>query len=186
MTTCEVITEKGFGGTRTADIARAAGVSQALLFYHFGSKERLFALAFAHAAERDLAELERLLGAPGEPVPRLRALLRLYSPENASKAWPLWIDAWSESMRNPVLDEVAQRLDRRWKEGFTSVIEAGVTAGAFTCPSPADTAWRLISLIDGLSVQATVHAKRLSRDRLAALVRTSAAHELGITPDDLA
>lgn len=184
-TTCEVIAEKGFGGTRTADVARAAGVSQALLFYHFGSKERLFALAFAHAAERDLAELEALLAAGGEPVPTLRALLRLYSPENASKAWPLWIDAWSESMRNPELDEMARRLDLRWKQGLTSVIESGVAAGTFTCPAPDDTAWRVLSLIDGLAVQVTVHQRRLPRTRLTALVRDAVAQELAIDPAEL-
>src|SRR5262249_12980345 len=33
---------KGFGGTKTKDIAAAAGVSEAILFRHFASKEDLY------------------------------------------------------------------------------------------------------------------------------------------------
>ncbi|NUT10126.1 MAG: helix-turn-helix transcriptional regulator, partial [Nonomuraea sp.] len=56
-TACEVIADQGFGHTRTLDIARAAGVSQALLFYHFDTKDRLFAQAFGYAARLHLEAL---------------------------------------------------------------------------------------------------------------------------------
>ena len=38
----KVFTEKGFSGTRTRDIAEAAGINLALLNYYFRSKEKLF------------------------------------------------------------------------------------------------------------------------------------------------
>ncbi|MCG8591845.1 MAG: TetR/AcrR family transcriptional regulator [Proteobacteria bacterium] len=47
--------ERGFASTTTADIAAAAGVSEGLLFHHFGSKRRLFA-HLAGAYGRGLAE----------------------------------------------------------------------------------------------------------------------------------
>src|ERR1044072_8531886 len=88
---CEVIAAQGFGHTRTVDIARAAGVSQALLFYHFETKDKLFAEAFRYAAQRDLDALDTLEESGGPPLARLRGLLRLYSPIGPSKAWTLWI-----------------------------------------------------------------------------------------------
>ena len=41
----ELFAEKGLAGTRTRDIAQRAGVSEQLLFNHFGSKDELFAAA---------------------------------------------------------------------------------------------------------------------------------------------
>jgi hypothetical protein len=42
-----------------------------------------------------------------------------------------------------------------------------------------------MSLIDGLTVQVTVHRRMLSRARLFDLVRTAAATELALDPDVL-
>src|SRR5271168_1738612 len=39
----KVFADKGFDGTTTRELARAAGVSEALLFKHFPTKEALFA-----------------------------------------------------------------------------------------------------------------------------------------------
>ncbi|TKK85618.1 TetR family transcriptional regulator [Herbidospora galbida] len=183
---CEVIAAQGFGHTRTVDIAQAAGVSQALLFYHFETKEKLFAAAFGYAAERDLDNLEALLDSAGGPVDKLRAMLKLYSPSGKSKSWALWIDAWSESMRNPALEDVSRALDLRWKDALREILAAGADDGVFKCPDPEGAAWRLMSLIDGLTVQVTVHKRMLTRARLFELVRTAAAVELGLEPDQLA
>ena len=38
-----LFSQKGFGGTTTREIAQAAGVSEALLYKHFPSKESLYA-----------------------------------------------------------------------------------------------------------------------------------------------
>lgn len=43
-------------------MAAALGVSNALVLYHFSTKEKLVAAAFTHAAEGDLAHLRGLLG----------------------------------------------------------------------------------------------------------------------------
>src|SRR3972149_3207884 len=40
--TLKLISQKGYLGTTTREIAREAGVTEVTLFRHFGSKERLF------------------------------------------------------------------------------------------------------------------------------------------------
>lgn len=182
---CEVIAAHGFGHTRTLDIARAAGVSQALLFYHFATKDQLFAQAFEYAARRDLDALARLERSAAPPLERMRALIKLYSPAGSAKAWRLWIDAWSESMRSPALETTSRRLDLLWKDACQEVIESGVASGAFACADPEGATWRILCLYDGLAVQATVHRGVLTRRRMAELVRTAVAAELGVSADDL-
>src|SRR5271169_4739760 len=56
-----VFAEKGFHGTTTRELARAAGVSEALLFRHFPNKEALFtAMLMACCTEQDIGRFERL------------------------------------------------------------------------------------------------------------------------------
>ena len=183
---CDVIADRGLGNTRTADVARAAGVSQALMFYHFETKERLLALAFAWAAEQDLNRLESILAEDVPPLQKLRRILRWYAPSSSSKSWSMWIDCWAEAQRVPELEKVSRRLDLRWKEALSEVITLGVKDGDFVCEDPTATAWRLIALIDGLAVQVTVHQRVLSRKQLLAWVRDAAARELNINPAALA
>jgi TetR/AcrR family transcriptional regulator len=59
----ESFARNGFSGTKTRDIAAAAGVSEAILFRHFATKEDLYHAILdsredEHGAERRIAELQ--------------------------------------------------------------------------------------------------------------------------------
>jgi AcrR family transcriptional regulator len=57
-----VFAEKGFHGTTTRELAEAAGVSEALLFKHFPTKEALFSAMHRPCAdEQTSAEVRRLM-----------------------------------------------------------------------------------------------------------------------------
>ena len=85
-TACDVIVERGLANTRTADVAQAAGVSQALVFYHFATKDRLLAQAFAYAVEQDLARLDAVMRSSAPPLTKLRRIVRLYTPAGRATA----------------------------------------------------------------------------------------------------
>jgi len=48
--------EKGLAGARTEQIAEAAGVNKALLYYYFAGKEALYAAALEDVAQRVVAK----------------------------------------------------------------------------------------------------------------------------------
>lgn len=88
----------GYRGTRTADVAAAAGLSNGALFTYVESKEALFHLVFAHGfgqLEEQVPDLPLPTPAPGEtlhlieqelrkvPVPRLRSALEEDEPSDA-------------------------------------------------------------------------------------------------------
>jgi len=175
------IAERGVAVIRVADVATALGVSTALVFYHFRSKDRLVAEAFAYAARRDLDRLAQVAGSGGSARQRLLRALRLYHPSgSAAPGWRLWIDGWSAALREPELRRVCRRLDLRWRDTIAGLIAEGVAAGEFDCPDPEAAAWRITALIDGLSVQTTVHRGVLTRRQAEAWAYDQAARELGV------
>ena len=178
------VTARGFARTRVADVAAALGVSTALVFYHFGSKEKLFAAALEHAAEKDLARLDATVAKATGPADGVRRILALYSPQGSADGWTVWVDAWSESLREPEMRATSRRLDVRWKDVLADQIAQGVAQGVFHCADPDAAAWRISALLDGLAVQAMVH-RSLTRTQLASWVRDAAARELGCSPDML-
>lgn len=184
-TACDVIADQGFGHTRTLDIARAAGVSQALLFYHFETKDRLFAQAFSYAARLHLEILTDIEQSPAPPAERLRILLRRSSPAAAPEGWRLWIDAWAEAMRSSELEAISRKIDSQGRALLRGIIEDGVASGVFACADPDGAAWRIFALIDGLAIQMHVHPRVLSRRTANTLIRTAAAAELGMAVEDL-
>ncbi|MFI7407801.1 TetR/AcrR family transcriptional regulator [Streptomyces sp. NPDC049627] len=181
----EQIEARGVAAVRIADVASALGVSNALVLYHFASKEKLVAAAFAHAAEGDLAHLRRLLGRRTTALRRLRAAVRWYAPTGQAKGWRLWIEGWAAALREPALQQVTRELDRQWKAALAEVIAQGVAADEFRCPDPTGTALRLTALLDGLAVQLTSYPGAVSRARAQEWVDEALARELGLEREAL-
>ncbi|MGW1025749.1 TetR/AcrR family transcriptional regulator [Streptomyces sp. NPDC002577] len=181
----EQIEARGVAAVRIADVASALGVSNALVLYHFSTKEQLVAAAFAHAAEGDLAHLRKLLGRRTTAVRRLRAAVRWYAPTGQAKGWRLWIEGWAAALRDPALREVTRGLDQQWKAALAEVIAEGAAAGEFRCPDPSAAALRLTALLDGLAVQMTTYDGALYRARMSEWVDEALARELGLKPDAL-
>jgi len=179
-TTCQVVIERGFAATRVADVANKLGVSTGLIHYHFESKDQLLAEAFEHAAEADLNRLAAELARTSSSVDKLDVLFRLASPETVEADWMLWIDGWGEALRSPAMRKISQDLDIRFKDLIEDVIAAGVADGSFTCIDPSGTSWRLAALLDGLSLQATVHEGVITRPQILSWVHTAACSELGL------
>ncbi|MEW2284238.1 TetR/AcrR family transcriptional regulator [Streptomyces sp. NPDC047841] len=174
------IEARGVAAVRIADVAAALGVSNALVLYHFSTKEKLVAAAFTYAAEDDLARLRRLLDRRTTALRRLRSAVRWYAPTGQAKGWRLWIEGWAVSLREPALRQVTRELDEQWKAAIAGVIAEGVAAGEFACADPAGTALRLTALLDGLAVQLTSYPGAVPRSRAQEWVDDALARELGL------
>ncbi|KUM98954.1 TetR family transcriptional regulator [Streptomyces cellostaticus] len=181
----EQIEVRGVSAVRIADVASALGVSNALVLYHFSTKEKLVAEAFAYAAEDDLAHLRGLLGRRTSALRRLRAAVRWYAPTGHAKGWRLWIEGWAVALRDPSLREVTRDLDKQWKAAITEVIAEGVAAGEFVCADPAGAALRLTALLDGLAVQLTSYPGAVPRSRAQTWADDALARELGLEREAL-
>lgn len=170
---------------RVADIAKAMGVSPALIVYHFDTKENLLVEALIHAEERDLSTLGRIIRAGKTPVDRLMGALDWYSPTGDARGWQIWIDAWSAAMRDRTLAKVLNDLQSRWVDEIARAISDGVAEGVFSAPDPQASATRITAFLDGIAVRALVNKPRPSADEVRAWLVRQVAMELDVEPNRL-
>ena len=184
--TCEVVIERGFAGTRIADVAKRLNVSNSLIHYHFDSKEALLAAAFEYYSRKDLAEMERDIELGQSATAQLWRLIESYVPEGSDDVeWMLWIDAWGEALRNPLMKSISQQLDEQSIAFLERVLRRGNETGEFRCDQPRQSAMRITAMIDGLAVQFAAHEGVVKRKELMRTLRSLAAFETGLSPDDI-
>ena len=184
--TCEVVIQRGFAGTRIADVAKRLDVSNSLIHYHFDSKEALLAAAFEYYARKDLSEMERDIEMGQSATAQLWRLIESYVPEGSDDVeWMLWIDAWGEALRNPLMRSISQQLDEQSIAFVEKVLRRGNERGEFHCDDPRLSATRITGLIDGLAIQFAAHEGVLRRKDLIKTLRSLAAFETGLAPEDI-
>jgi AcrR family transcriptional regulator len=181
-----VASRKGLAATTVRDVAAEMGTSSGLIHHYFDSMDEVLAAAFERVAGEDLEQTEVLLDQAGDPRELLRAFLASYAPVGDDWAFQLWLDAWSEAARRPVLREASSRLNLAWAALLERGIRAGVADGTFRCDDPTAAAWRILSLIDGLALQVVAHKTIVDRSDMLAWASTAAERELGLAPGELA
>lgn len=177
--TVEHVDRVGLPAVRVADVADVLGISPALVFYHFGTKDGLLAGALEYAVDQDLQRLERAAQRGSEPAERMRALVRLYGPTGSARGWRVWIDAWAAAQRDGEVRALVRRLDQRWCDAFREILTEGLATGAFTCPDVEATVARISALLDGLSVACLVY-RTVTRAQLRRWALEAVASELGL------
>jgi AcrR family transcriptional regulator len=138
------IAADGIDAVRIARIAMDAGVSTALIHYHFETREALLAEALEHS-------FDRAGDTRTEGPQRLRDMIDqcLPLPGEQEQDWVLWVELWLRAVRHPELRPTAARLYARMHEWFRDAIEA-----EYPDLDAAATADRLLALIDGYGVRA--------------------------------
>ena len=176
-----VARHKGLGATTVRDVAAEMGTSSGLIHHYFDSMDDVLAAAFDRAASKDLAEVEQAMAKEKTAVGKLRAFFVNYSISDNEWAFQLWLDAWAEASRRPALQATSERLNVAWQQLLATTIKEG----GFDCDDPDATAWRIISLLDGLSLQVVAHQATLARETVSSWIRNYAESELGLASDSL-
>ncbi len=123
----DVFAERGYDGTRVADIAAAAGVSNGALYAHFGSKAELLVAALRAHGRQLLAEL--FAADPDRPITDLLARHRpVAAPPPATPRGYLIVEALvaarrDEEVPRPMRDYVGERAD--WLAELVRVAQGG-------------------------------------------------------------
>jgi AcrR family transcriptional regulator len=164
----EAILAGGVRSLRVADVARRAGVSTALLYYHFESRAALVRAALDHSnAEAPSAAVFRTPGdRPGLEVVRTGLLADLEeSPAVRSNA-VIWNEVTALAAFEDELRDDVRRVTGGWQRAVAGAIAAGIADGS-VAPGvdPDAAAGVLTALIDGMSVRWLAGALELADAR---------------------
>ena len=175
-----VARRKGLASTTVRDVAAEMGSSSGLIHHYFETMDEVLACAFEQAAGGDLSRARALIAAESEPVAQLDQFIESYAPAQSDWTMQLWLDAWAEAARRPALQLVSRRLNREWQSLVRTIVERGVATGTFNTDDADASAWRLLSVLDGLALQVVAHAALITRDEVVAWSRSAAERELGM------
>jgi AcrR family transcriptional regulator len=132
-----VFAAKGYPAATLNDIAAAAGIDRASLYYYFSGKRELFAAVVGNVVIDNTIMAERIRDSDRPPVEKLRdvivSLMRSYHEhypylyvfvqENLSQVTPTESRKW---------DRELDRYGRRHDKAVTDIIEAAIDEGQFS------------------------------------------------------
>jgi len=132
----EVFARRGYDGTRVADIAAAAGVSNGALYAHFGSKAELLVAALRAHGRRLLADA--FAADPDQSVTDLllrvgRSLARSDDAKQDLLVEGLVAARRDEDVARPMRDYIGERAD--WMAGLVRVAQAADEIDAGLSPN---------------------------------------------------
>lgn len=132
-----VFLRDGTAGARMQEIAREAGVNQALLHYYFRSKERLSAAVFQQVASRIFPALVQTLGANSSLDEKIDTLIGVYldnlsanpfvpgyliselhhHPQRVQQLLSIAIGAEPQTVMLPLLKNLEKQIDEQVRAG---------------------------------------------------------------------
>ena len=178
----QVITERGLGATRIADVAERAGTSAPAVLYWFDSREQLLNEALIADEETFAARVGERLDHLDTASERLRALIEATAGDSDIS---LWIELWARSRHDEAAATARLRRDDAWRALLARIVAEGQEAGEFDrTADPVRVALSLGSLMDGLGVQMTLGDPAVRREGILAVVVATAEAMLGAKLDD--
>jgi AcrR family transcriptional regulator len=127
-TACRVFSRSSYGGATTAEIAREAGISEPILYRHFGSKRDLYLACLDEALASFRAGSERAIAA--DPGQSLGAIADAYMSKGRKiRLIDLWIQALSVAPEDKVIASALRRQVREVHDFLADLIRDGQQRG---------------------------------------------------------
>lgn len=143
-----LFSRKGFRGTTTREIARAVGVSEAMLFKHFATKEELYA-----AIIEAKSHVERLMDAVvkaaerGDDAEVLRSLAREVIARTRTDPTLMRLTFFSALEGHALSDMMFRSRVQQLDDFLSRYIARRIAAGAFRDVDPMQAAWNFMGMV---------------------------------------
>jgi AcrR family transcriptional regulator len=144
-TACRVFFEKSYRGATTAQIAREAGITEPILYRHFGSKRDLYLACLEEAWRQFRVFAEDALET--NPQGCLGAIADAYTAKQAKlRLVDLWIQALTEASEDDVIAKALREQIRAVHDFFADVIRRGQADGVLNPDrDPVAEAWIFVA-----------------------------------------
>lgn len=161
-----IFADRGLAGARTEEIARAARVNKAMLYYYFDSKERLhravFENLFSHAIRLVQEEMPPNASARQVVLAFVDGYFkfRVAYPNYARLMQQLMMESPEEFRR------IARQYFRQGYNELTRAVEQGISRGEFHRVNPSHMVLNIIAMIVFYFSGAAAHSVLLGQDAL--------------------
>ena len=175
-TAARVFVEGSYRGTTTAEIARAAGISEPIIYRHFASKRDLYLATLEYVWEQARAGWEQAVAASSDACSAIEAIGKGHVSVRSPKLQlaELWVQALGEASEDPELRKAVRKHMREVHDFVAALLRKGQAEGAIVAERDADAeAWimlaggilgmvgRRVGLLDDEELQA-IRAARLA------------------------
>ena len=147
-TAIRLFTDGSYHGTTTAEIARAAGISEPILYRHFASKRDLYLAALELVWTRTREEWERKLAETPDACAAIEAIGKGHVSVRSPKLQltELWVQALSEASEDAVLRRHLRKHMREVHDFVADLVRSGQNEGAIAADRDADAeAWIMLA-----------------------------------------
>lgn len=147
-TAIRLFTDGSYRGTTTAEIARAAGVSEPILYRHFASKRALYLAGLEHVWTKTREGWARKLDETPDACAAIEAIGKGHVSVRSAKLQlaELWVQALSEASEDPELRRYVRRHMREVHDFLADLIRRGQEQGAISAERDPDAeAWIMLA-----------------------------------------
>ncbi|MGW9825209.1 AcrR family transcriptional regulator [Brevibacterium pityocampae] len=152
----ELALADGLDAVTLRSVAQRLAVTPALVAHYVESMDELRADTVTRLIDAELTAMRAAAETEPTVLDGLRALLGALfrTPRAASAA--VWLGAWTQGLRVPVVAAAVRAQMDDWQEFVTALLARGCAAGEFDTADSDAVAWQLIALADGLNAHSLV------------------------------
>ena len=136
----------GYDATTTDSIAKAAGVTEPILYRHFATKQELFTAITREMSDQTLAHWRELVGDIDDPAEQLREIARQFPShlKELADAYRVIHNALTTSRDRKVIAVLREHY-KQIEQFFCGIIATGIKRGAFRQVDLKSPCWHLIN-----------------------------------------
>lgn len=173
--TMRVLREQGIAAVSARTIAAAAGVNQALVFYHFGSVDGLVSTACRESTAQRVAIMQPQLDAVSTFAELVDLADRLHRQERTEGNVTVLAQVLAGSHGNPAIAEAAQACLELWKQPVRATLTRLLRGSPLSDVLEADALTELVSAtFIGLEMMEPVRSQDSVSQSLAGVARLAA------------
>ena len=153
-TAANLFATQGFDGTTTIQIAREAGATEPLIYYHFKGKDDLFTHIIAATFSEYFSRIDNLEKNPGSPFRQIQKLIELQYDiaEEMPDEVQLIANTCPARLNDPedICAGNVREYRRRLMTYLNRSLSEGIATGEFTPVPLEETATLILSVINGI------------------------------------
>jgi AcrR family transcriptional regulator len=177
----KVLAQRGYEGTRYADVSMTSGVAVSTLQSYFGSRDDMVIEALRYATHVELLALDAVASSEVDPWNRLVTLIDR-NLNTSIHTHQLLIEFWRAGIRDAELRDHGQELWACYRAPFLKTVVEGCDEGAFTPILGAENVVDLlIPMLTGAMMPRVLHFPSPTADRFRTSLLQLVGQMLGRT-----